>query len=249
MTISRALNTRSDADRLAAATALVIGLGGLGSPAALALARAGVGTIRVVDPDRVEISNLPRQPLYTEEDVGRLKVDVAVERLPRLARGVRVEASPVRFTLEERQLLEGVHVVLDGTDSVTAKFAVNDAAVRAGVPLVHAGASDWRAQLTTVVAGIGACYRCVFEEPPPDADEVPCDRAGILGPAVVLAGTLQAAEAIRLLAGRAPALAGRLLTVDLRIAVWRSVPLARRPDCPVCGRVAASALSERSLSR
>lgn len=247
MTTLRATPTRSDADRLAGATALVIGLGGLGSPAALALARAGVGTIRVVDPDRVDRSNLHRQPLYDEADVGRLKVEVAVERLPRLAFGVRVEARPVRFTGEEPGLLRGADVVLDGTDSISAKFAVNDAAVRAGIPLVHAGASDWRAQLTTVVAGVGACYRCVFEEPPSDADEVPCDRAGILGPAVVLAGTLQAAEALRLLAGRSPAFAGRLLTIDLRTAVWRLIPLARRPACPTCGLPAPSPASERSL--
>lgn len=247
--MQRAPDLHTDTARLATARALVIGVGGLGAPAAITLARAGVGTIGLVDPDRVESSNLPRQPLYEDDDVGRLKVEAAAERLARLAPGIRVEPLAARFTASDRALLGGWDVVLDGTDTVAAKFDVNDAAVASAVPLAHAGAIGWRAQLTTVLPGRSACYRCVFEEPPPSGETPGCDQAGVLGPAVALAGTLQAAEALRLLAGVAPALAHRLLTIDLRTGTWRSVPLARRAGCAACGGGLEPAADGRSLAR
>lgn len=215
--------------------ALVIGVGGLGSPAAMALAAAGVGTLGLMDPDVVEVSNLPRQPLYDEADVGRPKVTAAAARLQARHPALAVETDARRFGADDAALLDGWDVVLDGTDSVAAKFTVNDAAVVADVPLVHAGAIGWRAQLLTVLPHASACYRCLFEEPPPP-DEVPsCQEAGVLGPAVVLAGTLQAAEAVRLLTHLEPSFRDRLLTVDTRTGTWRSVPLSRDPDCAACG--------------
>jgi molybdopterin/thiamine biosynthesis adenylyltransferase len=209
-------------------------VGGLGCPAALALAEAGVGVIRLLDPDRIEVSNLHRQPLYTDADLGRPKVEVAAERLRQVAPAVRVEAHRARFGDGDVAWLGGCDVVLDGTDTIATKFAVSDAAVAARVPLVHAGAIDFRAQLLTVVPGVTACYRCVFEEAPPPDDVPSCQEAGVLGPLVTLAGTLQGLEAIRILTGERPLFADRLLTVDLRAGTWRDVPVARTPRCVAC---------------
>lgn len=225
---------------------LVIGVGGLGSPAAIALAAAGVGTLGLMDPDVVEVSNLHRQPLYEAADVGRPKVVAAAERLQARHPALAVEADARRFGADDEALLGEWDVVLDGTDTVAAKFTVNDAAVAADVPLVHAGAVGWRAQLLTVLPGASACYRCLFEEPPP-ADEVPsCQEAGVLGPAVVLAGTLQAGEAVRILARAEPAFRDRLLTIDTRTGTWRSVPLSRDPDCAACGNRHETDAAQRS---
>ena len=222
----------------------MIGVGGLGCSAALALARGGVGTIGLVDPDVVDVSNLPRQPLYDDAAIGRPKVDVAAERLGQIAPGLRIDTLQARFTERDAGRLAGFHVVLDGTDSIASKFVVSDAAVAARVPLVHAGAIDFRAQLLTVLPGVTACYRCIFEEAPPDGDLAPCQDSGILGPVVALAGSLQATEALRLVAGEAPLFADRLLSIDLRTGRWRSVRVARSPRCAACG-----ATHERDAAR
>ena len=227
-------NVPTSAASLAAARVLVVGVGALGAPAARVLAEAGVGTLGLIDPDLVEVSNLHRQPLYTDEDIGRAKVEVAAERLHALAPALRVDTWRARFGAADAHLLRGFDVVLDGTDSIAAKFIVNDAAVAAGVPLVHAGVLGFRAQLLTVLPGRSACFRCVFEEAPPPGDVPSCEEAGVLGPVPVLAGALQAAEALRLLAGLPPAHANAILTIDTQAGRWRSVPLAQSPRCPVC---------------
>lgn len=219
---------------LARARVLIVGVGGLGAPAAAALAGAGVHTLGLVDPDVVEVSNLHRQPLYTDRDLGRPKVEAASARLQKLAPGLRTEPYRQRFTADDRGLVARFDLVLDGTDSIAAKFAVNDAAVGAGVPLVHAGVLGFRAQLLTILPGRTACYRCVFEEAPPPADTPSCDEAGVMGPVPSFAGALQASEAVRLLIGRGAAFAGRLLTVDLQSGLWRTVPLSPNPRCISC---------------
>jgi adenylyltransferase/sulfurtransferase len=227
--------------------ALVVGVGGLGCPAASALVRSGVGTLGLVDPDTVDVSNLPRQLLYGEEDVGRAKVDVAAERLRSLAPATRIVTTRARFTPRDAAWLADFDVVLDGTDSIAAKFDLSDAAVATGVPLVHAGAVEFRAQLLTILPGRTACYRCVFEEPPP-ADDVPsCQEAGVLGPAVALAGSLQAADALRVGRGERPLFADRLLSIDLRAGTWRSVPVARTVHCAACGEPARADAARRSV--
>ena len=234
---------------LSGTRALIVGVGGLGAPAARLLAEAGVGSLGLVDPDRVEPSNLHRQPLYRDSDIGRPKVEAAAARLRALRPAVRVRTVEARFDAGLVGLLDDVDVVLDGTDSIAAKFTVNDAAVARGVPLVHAAAVGTRAQLLTVLPGGTACYRCLFEDPPPP-DEVPsCQEAGVLGPSVVLAGTMQAAEAVRLLAGRAPLFAGRLLHFDTRFGTWRHVVVTRRPACPACGALHRGAGTQRSIGR
>ncbi len=225
---------------------LIIGLGGLGAPAAQALARAGVGTLGLIDHDVVEISNLHRQPLYDSGDLGVAKVVAAAARLRTLAPELRVETWRERFGREHAHRLRGFDLVLDGTDTIAAKFTVNDAAVMAGVPLVHAGVLGLRAQLLTVLPGRSACYRCVFEEAPPAGDIPSCSEAGVLGPTTTLAGALQAAEAIRVLTGAGALFANRLLTIDLRAGRFHTVPLAQRPRCPACA--VAHGPAERSDS-
>jgi molybdopterin/thiamine biosynthesis adenylyltransferase len=233
-----AMRTGSTFSRPEGPRALVVGIGGLGCPAALALARSGVGTLGLVDPDTVDLSNLPRQLLYEEPDVGRPKVEVAAERLRSIAPATRFVTMRARFTGRDAAWLRDFDVVLDGTDSIAAKFEVSDAAVVAGVPLVHAGAIDFRAQLLTILPRVTACYRCVFEQPPPPDDVPSCQDAGVLGPVVALAGSLQAAEALRIARGERPLFADRLLSIDLRAGTWRSVPVARSAHCPACGSAA-----------
>lgn len=231
---------------LARARVLVVGVGGLGAPAAAALASAGVGTLGLVDPDVVEVSNLHRQPLYTDADLGRPKVDAASARLRALAADLRTEPYRQRFTAGDAALLSRFDLVLDGTDSIAAKFALNDAAVGAEVPLVHAGVLGFRAQLLTVLPG-RTCYRCVFEEAPPPGDTPSCQEAGVMGPVPVFVAALQAAEAIRILTGRGAAFADRLLSLDLRAGVWRTVPLAPNPRCPVCATAPTSREARSAL--
>jgi adenylyltransferase/sulfurtransferase len=226
--------------------ALVIGVGGLGSPAALALASAGIGTLGLIDPDRVEVSNLHRQPLYDESDVGLPKVAAAAARLRTLHPALRIETWEERFGATHVSLAHRFDVLIDGTDSIAAKFTVNDAAVAAGVPLIHAGVTGFRAQVLTIVPGESACYRCIFEDAPPPDETPGCEAAGVLGPVPVLAGAIQASEALRLLTHGRPALAGRLLAVDLLSGTWRVVPVTRNPACTACGSLSAERRSEAS---
>jgi adenylyltransferase/sulfurtransferase len=234
---------------LTRARVLIVGVGGLGAPAAMALAAAGVGSLGLVDPDRVEVSNLHRQPLYAEDDVGRLKVEAAAERLRHAHPALRVETRAERFGPAHGQLAHAFDLVVDGTDTVSAKFVVSDVAVATGVPLVHAGALGFCAQILTVLPGASACYRCVFEEPPPPEETPSCEVAGVLGPAVALAGTLVAAEALRVLSGRRAAFADRLLAMDLRAGTWRTIPVTRNPACTVCGTDPAGRAARRSEAR
>jgi adenylyltransferase/sulfurtransferase len=239
------MTTRPSA-ALARTRVLVVGVGGLGAPAAQALAQAGVGTLGLMDPDRVDVSNLHRQPLYDDDDVGRPKVEAAAARLRALAPGVRIEPLAERFDAAHEALARRYDVVVDGTDTIEAKFTLNDAAVTARVPLVHAGVLGLRAQVLTVLPGASACYRCVFEEPPPAAESASCRDAGVLGPVPVLAGALQAAEAIRLLVGERPLFADLLCTIDLGTGAWRHVPLARNPLCTACAATTLAADVGRS---
>jgi adenylyltransferase/sulfurtransferase len=228
---------------------LIIGVGGLGTAAAEVLAASGVGTLGLVDSDPVEVSNLHRQLLYRESDVGRPKVVAAAARLTARTPGLHVETWEERFGPASGALLEGFDLVVDGTDTIATRFVVNDAAVAAGVPLVHAGVLGRRAQLLTVIPGESACYRCLFEEPPPP-DEVPsCQEAGVLGPTVALAGALQAAEALRVLGTGRGSWANRLLTIDLGTGTWRTIPIAPNPRCPACALLHVSDAFGRSEAR
>lgn len=209
---------------------LVIGAGGLGCPALYALAPA-VAALGIVDDDRVELSNLNRQILHRTEDIGRPKVESARDALWRRWPGLAIETFETRIDADNAaSILRGWDVVLDGSDSFATKFLLNDVCVRAGVPLVHGACAQWTGQLMTVVPG-HACYRCLFEAPPPPGAAPSCQEAGVLGALTGVVGTLMAEEALALLRG-APTLCGTLLVVDGHDDRRRRVRLRPRPDCP-----------------
>ena len=218
--------------RLRRARVLVVGAGGLGAPAALYLAAAGVGAIRLVDPDAVALSNLQRQVLYDTADVGAPKVERAAARLAALNPHVTVEAVAAAFDAESGPgLLDGCDLVLDGTDSFPARFAVNAAAVAAGLPLVSGALGRWTGQVG-VFAG-RPCYRCLVAETPPDAET--CAAVGVVGALAGVVGAMMALEAVKLLTGAGEPLAGRLLIYDGLAAEARTVRVPPDPQCSVCG--------------
>jgi adenylyltransferase/sulfurtransferase len=212
---------------------LVVGAGGLGCPALLALApvvAARGGVLGVVDPDVVELSNLNRQILHRSEDVGRPKVESARAALERRHPSLFIVAERVRVdACNVGRLIATWDVVVDGTDSFDDKFLLNDACVRAGVPLVHGGVVRFTGQLMSIIPG-SACYRCVFEAPPPAGVAPSCDEAGVVGAFAGVIGALQAAEALAIVAG-APALAGTLLVVDGKSDERRQIVVRPRPGC------------------
>jgi molybdopterin/thiamine biosynthesis adenylyltransferase len=220
---------------LAAARVLIVGIGALGCPAARALGAAGVGTLVLLDPDRVEVSNLHRQPLYGSAAIGRPKVEAAAATLQREFPRLRIEAHAER--LDEHNLpahFARADFVIDATDGATAKFLINDGAVRCRTPFSHAGIIGFLGQTLTVRPGLTTCYRCLFPEPPSEAEVVSCRDAGVVGPLAGIIGTIQAGEAIKHLTGRGEPLTDLLLTIDARTGRWRRVRLARNPRCPVC---------------
>ncbi len=215
---------------------LVVGAGGLGSPVALYLAAAGVGTIGLVDMDVVDLSNLQRQVIHGTGDVGRPKVESAAEKLRRLNPHVYVETHHVAFGPDNAMdLLAPYDVVVDAVDNFHARYLLHDASYLAGKPLVEAGVLRFEGLMTTVVPRKGACYRCVFPEPPPPGTIPTCQEAGIIGPIPGVMGTLQAMEVIKLLTGIGETLSGRLLIFDGLGASFREVAIARNPKCPLCG--------------
>jgi molybdopterin/thiamine biosynthesis adenylyltransferase len=216
-------------------SALVIGAGGLGGPALFTLAAAGVGRLVFCDADAVETSNLSRQPLFGEADLGARKATAAAAALRRIAPGAVIEALDGRFDDHNAlALAKQVDVVIDGSDNFVTKFLASDACLAAERPLVHGGVLRYTAQLLTVLPGKTGCLRCLFEGPPEEGAVPTCAQAGVLGPVAGFAGALMAAEALRVLAGEPLAYAGRLLVYDAREARGRFVALRPRPDCFAC---------------
>ncbi len=222
--------------RLKAARVLLVGAGGLGSPAALYLAAAGVGRLTIVDHDTVDRSNLQRQLLHGEADVGRLKVESARDRLRDVNPHVAVDVHATRLTAANAlDVVRGHDLVLDGSDNFATRYLVNDACVLAGVPNVYASVQRFEGQASVFAAPGGPCYRCLFPEPPPP-DLVPnCAEAGVLGVLPGLLGTIQATEALKLLLGVGEPLVGRLLLVDALAMRLRTIAIPRDPNCPACG--------------
>jgi adenylyltransferase/sulfurtransferase len=215
---------------------LIIGAGGLGCPAAFALAAAGATHLGVVDDDRVDASNLHRQILHGVDDVGDGKALSLARALRRRFPAVQVTPHPVRFDAgSAAALLAGYDVVVDGSDNFATKFVANDAAVLAGKPLVHGAAVGTGGQLLTVPAGGHPCYRCLFEEPPPDGVGPSCAEAGVLGPVPGVIGALQGTEAARLARGETPAFIGRLIQYDSLGMIVRAVDFKPNHHCGVCG--------------
>lgn len=227
------------AGRLADASVLVIGVGALGCAAAEALAAAGIGSLTLVDPDRVELSNLHRQLLHRTADLGRAKVASGADALCSRYPGVAVETAAVRFDAANAAALVGDHAcVIDATDGIETKFVVNDSVVSLRKPLVHAGILRFQGQLMTILPGLSACYRCLFGAPPAEGSVPSCQEAGVLGSLAGTIGTLQAGEAIRLITGTGTLLTDRLLTYDALAGRWRHVRLRRNPACAACRDVA-----------
>ena len=223
-------------ERLLAARVLVVGLGGLGSPAALYLAAAGVGSLLLSDDDHVDVSNLQRQILHGEADVDRAKTDSARDRL--LALNPRVDIETLACRLEGAALADAVasvDLVVDGTDNLATRYAINRACLDHGRPWVSAAAIRFEAQLTCFDPrhSDSPCYRCLW----PDAEELElnCAENGVIAPLVGVVGALQALEAVKLLAGIGEPLVGRILTFDALTGRWQDFRLKRRPDCADCG--------------
>jgi molybdopterin/thiamine biosynthesis adenylyltransferase len=219
--------------RLKAATVAIVGAGGLGAPASLYLAAAGVGRLVLIDPDVVALSNLQRQVLYATADEGRRKVDQAAKRLAALNPHVELVASPVTLTAENAQgLIEGADLVLDGTDDFATRFAVNAASIAEGVTLVSGAIGRWTGQIG-VFAG-RPCYQCLVPEIPPDVET--CAAVGVVGALAGVIGSMMALEAVKLLAGAGEPLNGRLLIYDALSGETRTVRIGADPECPVCGK-------------
>ena len=225
--------------RLERSRVLLVGAGGLGSPAAFYLAAAGVGHLRLVDDDVVDRSNLQRQILHVEAAIGQAKVESARERLAALNPRVVVEGMRERATSANVEaLLEGMDVVVDGSDNFPLRYLLNDACVKLGKPLVYGAVQRFEGQASVFDAGRHRgrcpCYRCLFPEPPPPQFAPSCADAGVLGVLPGIVGLLQANEAIKLLLGIGQGLAGRLLQFDALAMRFREVRLAPDPQCPVC---------------
>jgi molybdopterin/thiamine biosynthesis adenylyltransferase/rhodanese-related sulfurtransferase len=225
--------------RLEAAHVLMIGAGGLGSPAAYYLAAAGIGHLRIADDDVVDRSNLQRQILHTEARIGVAKVDSAAQTLSALNPRVRIEAVRERVTAANvDRLLDGIDVVVDGADNFAARYLLNDACVHHGKPLVYGAVHRFEGQASVFDAGRrrghAPCYRCLFPEPPPPEAAPNCAEAGVLGVLPGLVGLIQATEAIKLILGIGTPLSGRLLHVDALSMRFRETRLPVDPDCPVC---------------
>lgn len=218
------------------ARVLLVGAGGLGSPAALYLAAAGVGTLGLADFDTVDLSNLQRQVIHGTRDVGRHKLDSARDRIADINPGVHVEGFPVRLSADNaREIARGFDIVLDGTDNFATRYLVNDLCVLLGVPNVYGSIFRFDGQASVFAAADGPCYRCLYRQPPPAGLVPACAEGGVLGVLPGLVGTIQATEAIKLITGAGTPLIGRLLLVDALHWRQRVVRLRRDPDCPACG--------------
>jgi len=224
-------------ERLRESRVLVVGAGGLGSPAALYLAAAGIGTIGIADGDRVELSNLQRQVIHDSASVGQSKTSSAAKRLQAINPACHVEQIPIMLDQTNLpSLLQRYDFVLDATDTLAAKFMINDICVSQGVAFSHGGILRFQGQTMTVLPGMSPCYRCLFDELPPEEDREACERDGVFGLLPGVIGTLQAAEAVKFLLGIGSLLTGRLLTFDLLGMRFREVPVAANPRCSSCGK-------------
>jgi adenylyltransferase/sulfurtransferase len=227
---------RSGQERLRAARVLVVGAGGLGSPALLYLAAAGVGTIGVVDADVVETSNLQRQVIHSDADVGRLKTESAAEAVARVNPSVEVIRHDLRLDSSNAlKVVRDYDVVVDGTDNFPTRYLLNDACVLLGKPHVWGSIYRFDGQVAVWWAEHGPCYRCVFPDPPPPGAVPSCAEGGVLGVLCAAIGSVQATETVKLLLGVGEPLVGRLLVHDALAMTWDTLPVRKDPQCAVCG--------------
>ena len=224
-------------EKLLSSKVLIVGAGGLGAPAALYLAAAGVGKLGIIDFDKVDITNLQRQVIHSTADVGRKKVESAAEKIQAINPDVTVQTYQERATAENiREIVKEYDFVLDGTDNFPTKFLINDACYFEKVPFSHAGILRFDGQMITVLPGRTACYRCVFDSPPPVGLVPSCSQAGVLGPLAGVIGCLQATEVLKYLLSAGELLINRLLIFDGLGLRFREVKISRNPDCRICGQ-------------
>ena len=220
------------------ARVLIVGAGGLGSPAALYLAAAGIGTLGLVDDDAVSLSNLQRQILFRTADIGRPKVEAGAEALKALNPGVQIETHKMRVTAANvMTLLADYDVIADGSDNFPTRFLLNDACFFAKKPLVSAAVTEFEGQLATYKGHEPGCpcYRCLFPAPPPSGTVLNCSETGVLGAAAGVMGALQGLEVLKEVAGLGTGLSGKILTYKALTAEFRTARLPKDPACPLCG--------------
>ena len=223
--------------KLLEARVLLLGAGGLGSPTALYLAAAGVGTLGIVDDDLVDLSNLQRQVIHTTDRIGTPKVESAAEAIKALNPDVKVVGYPTRLDASNiMEIIEGWDIIVDGADNFPTRYLLNDASVRLGIPVVSAAILGFEGQLSVFAPGHGPCYRCLFRQPPP-ADMAPsCGANGVIGVLPGTMGLLQATEVIKLIVGVGEPLIGRLLMYDALAADFTELKVRQDPECPICSR-------------
>jgi adenylyltransferase/sulfurtransferase len=223
-------------EKLLSAKVLIIGAGGLGSPAALYLASAGIGKIGIVDSDKVELNNLQRQVLHSTRTVGKEKVSSAKERLNEINPDADVVAYNIRLTSSNiLDIIKDYDIVVDGSDNFPTRYLVNDACVLSKKPLSHGGIFRFDGQAITIMPYKSACYRCLFPEPPPPGTVPSCQEAGILGAVAGAIGVVQANEVLKYVLGIGDLLMGRLLVFNALDSSFRQVKVPRDPRCPICG--------------
>jgi len=219
-------------EKLINSSVLIVGLGGLGSISALYLASAGVGKLGLADPDLVNLDNLPRQTLYRERDLGRLKVEAAKDRLEERNSGIRIATYPVKITGDNAQeIARNYDALLDAGDNFPLKYLLNDSALELGKPLVHAGAAGFEGLATTILPGKSPCYRCIFPKEPPENYFPTCREIGILGTLAGILGLIQATEAIKIITGLGKLLTGRLLSVNALTMEFGQMEFKQDPAC------------------
>jgi molybdopterin/thiamine biosynthesis adenylyltransferase len=222
--------------KISNAKVLVIGVGGLGSPVLLYLAAAGIGTIGIVDGDIVDLTNLQSQVIHFTPDVDTYKVQSAMEKINKLNPNINVNTWNELATSENiLNLIQDYDFIVDGTDNFPAKFLINDACVIANKPYSHAGILQFIGQTMTVVPGESACYRCVFQEPPPPNSVPSCSQAGVLGAIAGVLGALQVTEVLKFVIGKGDLLTNRIMMFDALEMKFRNLNIKKRKKCPVCG--------------
>jgi len=223
-------------EKILQAKVLIIGVGGLGSPAALYLAAAGIGTIGIVDYDEVEISNLQRQIAHFTKDINIAKVDSAAEKMRAINPDILVRTHRANLCAANiREIIGEYDFIIDGSDNFPTKFLINDACIFANIPFSHGGILSFEGQTMTVLPGRSACYRCAFPKPPPINVVPTCSQVGVLGAIAGMLGTIQAAEALKYVLGIGEPLADALLTFDAKTMDFHKIRLKKQINCPVCG--------------
>ncbi|HEY7507272.1 MAG TPA: ThiF family adenylyltransferase, partial [Nitrososphaera sp.] len=222
-------------EKIRSAKVCVVGAGGIGNPVITQLVAMGIGSLRIVDRDVIEVTNLHRQHLYTDDDIGRVKVEAAAERLRKLNPGVQIEAVPTsvtKFTAES--IVKGFDVVVDALDSVDARYALNDACIKNNIPLIYAGAIGVTGSVSTILPNKSACLRCMFPEL--NEDEMPaCSTEGVHPSILYLVAGIQVSEAVKIIKGEEPTLVNKLLYIDLGQLSFDKVQMHRQQECPSCG--------------